>query len=313
MSSMPPKSPEDPGALLVKARTLGEALVLATRWLRSDASNDTAALDAQLLLAHVTGISRATLLAYPERLFAHDAAERYAALVARRVAHEPVSYLTGHREFMGLDFLTDRRALIPRPETELLVESVLVEVRARMVEMPGSTPLVADIGTGSGAIAVALARLEPRLETVYATDVSPDALELARENARRLGVEERVRFLQGDLLQPLPQRVDVLLANLPYVAPCDETLLADDVRRYEPSIALYGDDDGLGHLRRLFAQAPEFVAAGAAIVLEFGYDQRSAVESLARATFAFAEVVIKTDYAGWDRLAIIHTAARFHA
>lgn len=305
--------PENPGALLTNAQTLGEALSLATRWLRGDASSATAALDAQLLLEHVTGLSRVTLLAYPERLLAHDAAERYAALVARRVAHEPVGYLTGHREFMGLDFLTDRRALIPRPETELLVESALAEVRSRLDEMPDSPPLVADIGTGSGAISVALARLEPRLETVYASDISPDALDLARENARRLGVEERVRFLQGDLLQPLPQRVDVLLANLPYVAPRDETLLADDVRRHEPSIALYGDDDGLGHLCRFFAQAPEFVADGAAIVLEFGYDQRGAVESLARATFASAAVVIKTDYAGWDRLAIIHTTARFHA
>lgn len=313
MSSVPPKSPENPDGLLAHARTLGEALALATRWLRSDASSDTAALDAQLLLAHVTGLSRATLLAFPERLFAQVAAERYAALVARRVAHEPVGYLTGHREFMGLDFLTDRRALIPRPETELLVETALVEVRSRLVAMPDSPPLVADIGTGSGAIAIALARLEPRLETVYATDVSPDALDLAHENARRHGVDERVRFLQGDLLLPLPRRVDVLLANLPYIAPRDETLLADDVRRYEPSIALYGDDDGLGHLRRLFAQAPSFVADGAAIVLEFGYDQRRAVESLARATFASAEVVIKTDYAGWDRLAVIHTSASFHA
>lgn len=310
---MPPELPENPGALLANAQTLGEALSLATRWLRGDARSDTAALDAQLLLAHVIGLSRATLLAFPERLLAHDAAERYAALVARRVAREPVGYLTGHREFMGLDFLTDRRALIPRPETELLVESALVEVRSRLEERPDSPLLVADIGTGSGAIAVALARLEPRLETIYATDMSPDALGLARENARRLGVEERVRFFQGDLLQPLPQRVDVLLANLPYVAPRDETLLADDVRRYEPSIALYGDDDGLGHLRRLFAQAPEFVAPGATIVLEFGYDQRRAVESLAHATFASAEVVIMTDYAGWDRLVVIRTAARSHA
>ena len=170
-------------------------------------------------------------------------------------------------------------------------------------------PVVADIGTGSGAIAVALARLEPRLGTIYATDISADALALATENAQRLGVAGRIRFLRGDLLLPLPQKVDVLLANLPYVAPRDAATLPDDVRRYEPSLALYGDDDGLGHLRRLFAQMPERLMPGATILLEFGYDQRAAVEALARATFPSGEVRIIADYAGWDRVAVIGTSA----
>ncbi len=305
-----PSEPHDTvGAALAKARTLGEALALAEWWLRSVPDNDSAALDAQLLLAHVTGLARTTILAYPERSLALEDAERYAALVVRRVAHEPVAYLTGHREFMGLDFLTDARALIPRPETELLVEAALAEVRARLAELTSHAPVIADIGTGSGAIAVALARLELRLDTIYATDISADALALAQENAQRLGVMERIHLLEGDLLQPLPEPVEILIANLPYVAPRDAPTLSDDVRRYEPSLALYGDDDGLGHLRRLFAQMPARLKPGAAIMLEFGYDQRAAVVALAQTTFPAAEVRIVADYAGWDRLAVIRTAS----
>ena len=308
MSSLPPSQsqPNDQSTALAAARTLGDALAQATRWLRALPGNDTAVLDAQLLLAHVTGLSRATALAYPERELTPDQAMRYAALVARRAAHEPVAYLTGHREFMGLDFLTDARALVPRPETELLVEAALAEARSRLAPSAERAPVVADIGTGSGAIAVALARLEPGLDSIYATDISADALALAEENAQRLGVANRIRFLEGDLLLPLPEAVDVLVANLPYIAPHDASTLADDVRRYEPSLALYGADDGLGHLRRLFAQAPGRLRSGAAILLEFGYDQRAAVEALAHATFSSAKVRIGADYAGWDRIAIIH-------
>lgn len=308
MSSLPPQPNNAPGPLLSSAHTLGEALALAIQWLRALPENDTAALDAQLLLAHVTGLSRAAVLAYPERPLSLDEATHYAALIARRAASEPVAYLTGRREFMGMDFLADARALIPRPETELLVEAALAEVRSRLAAMPDVATIVADIGTGSGAIAVSLARLEPKLAQIYATDISADALDLARENAQRLGVGERVHFLQGDLLLPLPEPVDVLLANLPYVAHHDAPTLSDDVRCYEPSLALYGDDDGLGHLRRLFAQMPGRLRPGAAILLEFGFDQRAAVEALAHETFASAEVRIVVDYAGWDRLAVIHTA-----
>jgi release factor glutamine methyltransferase len=307
MDATPPQPDDTSGAAIANARTLGEALTLAERWLRSVPDSESAALDAQLLLAHVTGLARTTILAYPERPLAPEDAERYAALVTRRVAREPVAYLTGHREFMGLDFLTDVRALIPRPETELLVEAALAEVRARLAAPTSPAPVVADIGTGSGAIAVALARLEPRLATVYATDVSADALSLARENAQRMGVAERIRFLEGDLLLPLPEPVDVVLANLPYVAPRDAPSLPDDVRRYEPSLALYGDDDGLGHLRGLFAQLPGRLAPGAAILLEFGYDQRAAVVALAQTSFPAAGIHIVADYAGWDRLAVIRT------
>src|SRR5512146_2603067 len=139
--------PDDFGASLAVATTVGEALALASQWLREQADSDTAALDAQVLMAHVTGLPRTSVLAYPERALAPDEARRYAELVMRRAAREPVAYLTGHREFMGLDFLTDARALIPRPETELLVEAALLEARARLETIPDAPLIVADIGT----------------------------------------------------------------------------------------------------------------------------------------------------------------------
>ncbi len=288
---------------LSAAHDVGTALRLAHAWLGAEGSGATPALDAELLLSHITGWPRATLIAYPERAIVAEQAEQYAALIARRAAGEPVAYLTGYRAFLGLQFHTDARALIPRPETELLAEEALRVLRARLAADETYPPLVAEIGTGSGAIAVGVAVLEPRLPLVYATDISADALALAEENAKRLGVASRVRFLLGDLLDPLPNPVDVLLANLPYVAPRDAATLPVDVARFEPSLALYGAEDGLGHLRRFFAQAPRWMRPGGVILVEFGYDQRVAVEGLARAAFPRATIRIYSDYAGWDRYA----------
>ncbi|MDE3230242.1 MAG: peptide chain release factor N(5)-glutamine methyltransferase, partial [Chloroflexota bacterium] len=254
---------------------------------------------------HLTGAGRAAALAYPERALTAAQAADFAALVARRAAHEPVAYLIGEREFMGLRLRTDRRALIPRPETELLVEAALREVAARLARDPQRPPLVADIGTGSGAIAIALAVGEPRLPRIYATDLSPDALALARENAEAHHVAARLTFLLGDLLEPLPEPVDLLVANLPYIAP-DDASVPRSVSDYEPAQALYGAADGLGHFRRLLAEAPGKLRADAALYLEFGYDQGAAVAELARAAFPDADVSIHKDYAGWDRYAEIH-------
>lgn len=290
---------------LATAHTLGEALTEAVDRLRAAGSTETPELDTQVLLAHVTGTNRASLLAYPERALSSEQAAAYAVVIARRSAGEPVAYLTGHREFMGLDLLTDRRALIPRPETELLVEAALNEAHSRLAR--GEMPIAADIGTGSGAIALTLAALEPRLPRVYATDLSAEALALAAENAARLGVADRVVFLQGDLLAPLPRPVDLLLANLPYVAPHAAAELPPDVRGYEPALALYGENEGLGHIRRLFAQAPAHLRPGATLFVEFGYDQRAGVVALAEAALPGAELRVMADYAGWDRYAIIRT------
>jgi release factor glutamine methyltransferase len=288
------------------ASTYGEALRHAVRWLREVGALDSPELDAEILLSHVTGVSRASLLAFPERLITPEQAESYARLVRLRSAHQPVAYLTGHREFMGLDLLVDPRVLIPRPETELLVEEALNQITKRFGA--GAIPIVADIGTGSGAIALSVAIHEPRLPYLYATDISADALAVAEENARRLDVADRVIFLQSDLLERLPASIDILLANLPYVAPKDAPLLPADVGQYEPGVALFGDDDGLGHLRRLFQQAPAHLAHGATLLLEFGYDQREAVEALALEAFPDCRLQAKRDYAGWDRYLVIQTS-----
>ncbi|HKV84687.1 MAG TPA: peptide chain release factor N(5)-glutamine methyltransferase [Ktedonobacterales bacterium] len=288
------------------ARSSGVALWRAARLLHAADPEGTPELDAQVLLAHVLKATRVSVLAYPERALTPKQAADFDRLIERRAAHEPVAYLVGHREFMGLDFRADARALIPRPETELLVEAALVEIRARLAATPTAPPLVADIGTGSGAIALAVAALEPRLPTIYATDISAGALDLARENAARLRVADRVIFREGDLLAALPEPVEVALANLPYVAPRDAATLPADVQQYEPALALYGADDGLGHLRRFFAQAPTYLKPGAFLALEFGYDQRPALAALIHATFPGATARFAADYAGWDRHVTIH-------
>jgi release factor glutamine methyltransferase len=289
-----------------QARTVGEALQHAVKWLRQAAVLDSPELDAEVLLSHVSGTPRASLLAFPERVITSEQAESYARLIRLRCAHQPVAYLTGHREFMGLDLLVDPRVLIPRPETELLVEEALDQIAGRIAA--GTTPVVADIGTGSGAIALSVVTREPGLPYLYATDISADALAVAAENAKRLGVAGRVVFLRSDLLSGLTSSIDILLANLPYVAPKDAPLLPADVGQYEPGLALYGADDGLGHLRRLFQQAPAHLARRATLLLEFGYDQREAVEALALTTFPDCGLWSGKDYGGWDRYMVIQTA-----
>jgi release factor glutamine methyltransferase len=295
--------PEGQPQSLPPDATWGEALVFGAERLRA-AKIDSPDLDAQVLLAHVLGAPRATLLAYSERRLRAVEAAEFAHLIERRLAHEPVAYLTGRKEFMGLNLAVDRRALIPRPETELLVEAALTDMRARFA---GETAAIsaADVGTGSGAIALSIARFEPRAEPIYALDISGDALELARENARQLGLEDRITFLRSDLMDALPQPVDLLLANLPYIARRDQAELATDVQRYEPEVALYSEEEGLALLRRFFELAPRYVNLQATIGVEFGYNQRSAIEALARAAFPNGRVRVGADYAGWDRFALI--------
>jgi release factor glutamine methyltransferase len=292
---------------LATARTGGEALWRATAVLRAAPEILSPELDAELLLASTMNVARTSVLAFPERELSPAQARRFTALIARRARGEPVAYLTGHREFMGLDFKTDRRALIPRPETELLVEAALDDIRARLTSTPDVVPSVADIGTGTGAIALAIAAHEPRLSRVYAVDLSPDALALAEENAARLRVAERVVLLRGDLLAPLPEPVDVLLANLPYVAPQDAATLPRDVRQYEPAQALFGADDGLGHLRRFFAEAPAHLRPGATILVEFGAGQADDVRTVASSACPASTITVGRDYAGWERYAAVRT------
>jgi release factor glutamine methyltransferase len=261
-----------------------------------------AVLDAQVLLGYVLDVDRATLYTYPERALTSEQEQQFFQLIERRERGEPVAYLTGHKEFYGLDFFVDKRVLIPRPETELLVEIVLNNIRKRI--NAGRIPIVADIGTGSGAIPIALAVEEPRLPYLYASDVSSEALDVARLNCQRHHVEQRVRLLHGDLLAPLPEPVDILIANLPYVGTDEMNTLATDIQAYEPHLALFSGPNGLDLVCRLLMEAKQsaILAREAVLLLEIGYQQRKALSELVNELWPRANITFKRDFAGWDRV-----------
>jgi release factor glutamine methyltransferase len=286
--------------------TLGELLAQGTRRL-VQAKVCNARLDVQVLLEHATGMERSVCYAYPEHAVTVEQEQHFLALLERRLQGTPVAYLVGHKEFYGLDFLVDKRVLIPRPETELLVEAALEVIRRKLAA--GQAPIVADIGTGSGIIAVTLAVAEPHLPYLYACDISADALEVARLNCRRHRVAQRIRLLHGDLLAPLPERVDVLTANLPYVARNEIEVLTADVYDYEPHLALFSGPHGLDLLHRLLLAAQQFaiLKEKAVMLLEIGYQQREALELFLHEVWPQATVTFKKDYGGWDRLLLLQT------
>jgi release factor glutamine methyltransferase len=258
-------------------------------------------LEAELLLAHAVGKNRAWVLAHPERPLTPKEVTRFRDLAVRRAGHEPLAYLVGHREFFGLDLAVDPRVLIPRPETELLVERALA--LARQLPQPA---LVADVGAGSGAIAVALAVHLPAA-TVYALDEAPGPLAVTAANARRHGVDSRVRCLQGDLLAPLPEAVHLITANLPYVGSEEWEALPPEIREHEPRAALEGGPGGLEVIRRLLVTAAPHLRPGGAILLEIGARQGPAARALASEHFPQAQVELLQDWAGLDRIVVVQT------
>lgn len=277
--------------------SVGDWLREATKSLLTAGVNEPR-LDAELLLSRHLGLTRAALLAQPDRLLSSAEAETLAALLARRATREPLPYILGVREFFGLCFAVDPRVLIPRPETELLVERALWLAS----HMSLSGPLrIADVGTGSGCIAVALAvHLSHAL--IYATDVSAEALAVAQRNAAMQGVASRIRFLWGDLLSPVPQSVHLIVANLPYIPAQEWETLPPEVGRFEPRSALDGGSDGLDLVRRLLTQAPSYLLSGGALLLEVGAGQGETVTRRARAAFPQAKVELIPDLAGHARV-----------
>ncbi len=275
--------------------TIGTALQAAVGALDAAASPQ---LDAQLLLGHVMGLGRAALLAHPEHILTPAQAAKFDSLIRQAAAGVPIPYLTGHRAFYLHDFLVTPDVLIPRPETEHLVEAALAWAHRHPADGEGLT--LVDVGTGSGAIALSLAAALPAA-AVHAIDISPAALEVARRNARRLAVTD-VYFHQGDLLAALPEAVqpDLIAANLPYI-PSDD-LDALPVARHEPRLALNGGPDGLALIRRLLAQAVMRVGEAFCLLLEIGADQGAAVATLCRETFPGTAVRVIKDYAGHDRV-----------
>ena len=268
---------------------------------------DTPQLDALVLLSFVLGVNKTWLYAHPTRELTESEIVHYEDLVRRRMRNEPVAYLIGVKPFYGLDFVVDRNVLIPRPETELLVDRVLDYLGS--LEGEGRRLSVADVGTGSGAIAVALAANLPEL-TVYAVDVSNEALAVATRNVERHGLGGQVQVLWGQLLDPLPAPVDVIVANLPYIATADLATLPPQVRDYEPVLALDGGADGLAVIADLLAtlalpQGRSKLRPGGRVYLEIGAGQGEAARLLVQDLLPDAEVAIVQDYAELDRLLIV--------
>ena len=294
--------------------TLREWLAHAEAQLTDSPHPDRARRDAETLLLHVIGKNKAWLMAHGDDDFAGCTAIRYAGLLERRRKGEPIQYITGEAEFYGLPFRVTPDVLIPRPETELLVEEIIELARLSCAPSisrslrngwdttdPVQLLRILDIGTGSGAIAIALAHSLPEAQ-VTAIDISTSAITLARENAKRNGVA--IRFLEGDLLAPVAaESFDIVVSNPPYVPATDGCSLAVEVRDHEPALALFAGNDGLGIYRRLIPQAFSALAPGGFIALEIGYGQQSAIHTLLEDA-GFTDMQFTPDLQGIPRVAV---------
>jgi release factor glutamine methyltransferase len=276
--------------------TVAEAMRSAGR--RLQPVGETGALDASRLLEHVTGRDRAGLLMAAGVELDPDTSARFERLVARRERGEPVAYIVGDAGFYGRTFFVDKRVLVPRPESEHVVEAVIDDLRARRK----TGGIVVDVGTGSGALGITLACELPEL-AVYATDISADALSVARRNAAHNGVFQRCTFVAGDLLEPLVafgERVDAVVANLPYIPACDVPV-APNPAGFEPRIALDGGPDGLDLYRRLLTQLEAVAAADAGVFLEAAPGTIEPLAALVEQMFPAAFIEIGEDYSGLER------------
>ena len=230
--------------------------------------------EARVLLGYVLKLSPEEILTQPEYYLNAQQLETLNTIVQRRIKREPAAYIVGHKEFYGIDFMIDRRVLIPRPETELLVEEALKYLEERCSSSANSSKrkVVADIGTGCGAIAISLALNNSDVK-IFATDISQDALEVARRNAYNHNVQDRISFLHGNLLEPVTEHVDLIIANLPYIEHTELDNLSTEINRFEPHIALDGGNDGLLYIEQLIRQSKEKLHNNGCIMLEIGYNQ----------------------------------------
>jgi release factor glutamine methyltransferase len=281
---------------------LRESLDYGEAQLRTGPHSDRARRDAETLLLHHLGKNRAWLLVHFDDEFAGCRSIGYVALIERRVAGEPIQYITGETEFYGLPFHVTPDVLIPRPETEHLVEKGLA-IAGQISASRTTTPKILDIGTGSGAIAVALAHHLPAAH-IAATDLSASALDLARKNAERNAVADRIRFLEGDLLSPVAgESFDLIVSNPPYVPSTDRNTLSVEVRDHEPALALFAGADGLDIYSRLIPSAFSALTHGGFLLLEIGYGQADAIRALLNES-GFSSIEFVPDLQSIPRVAV---------
>ena len=269
--------------------------------LLSDAGIENHRLDAEVLLRHVLKMEKEELYVNGDAPISAGQEAKFRELLLRRSRREPAAYVTGHKEFWSLGFLVSPAVLIPRPETELLVEVALHYVGQFA---SGSPVKVFDIGTGSGIISVCLAKDHTALQ-IIAVDISPVALDIARLNAQRHGVADRMRFLPGDLFAPvklLPETFDLIVSNPPYIRTGELLMLAPEIREWEPPLALDGGADGIDTYRRIIEEGHKYLAPGGSMVLEIGADMASAVADLFSRCGYYGPACVHQDYAGKDRV-----------
>jgi release factor glutamine methyltransferase len=269
--------------------------------LLKDGGIESPQLDAEVLLSYVLNKDRSQLYIYPDYVLNEDENSHYRALIDKRLERIPISYLTGHKEFMSLDFKVNRNVLIPRPETELLVETVC---KFRSPQHPSQKVIkVLDLGTGSGAIAVSLAKYNPNY-SILATDVSMSALFVARENAIHNDVIDRVSFIQTDLFDGISQdsKFDWVVSNPPYILTGDLPSLSQEIRKYEPILALDGGADGLDVIKRIIENAFMFLKPSGHLAIEFGYGQSDSVKRIADEIGKYSDYLIVNDYSGLPRI-----------
>ena len=260
-------------------------------------------LDAEILLAHLLEKSRLQLYLHFEMPVFQEHLTPFRELIKKRIEHTPVSYLTNRKEFMSLDFYVDERVLIPRPETEQLVETILTAET-------GDSQRLLELGTGSGVIATSLAVHQPGWD-IIATDISEPALAVAQKNAETHAYPAQIKFLSGDLFEPIKAmdpdgktRFDWIVCNPPYIKKTEWDTLSPDVRDYEPEIALFAGDDGLAVIRRLIAEAPEYLTPNGRLILEIGAAQADAIRTLIDAEPAYCTYQLIKDYAEKERIVL---------
>jgi release factor glutamine methyltransferase len=278
-------------------KTNVDAVLEAESLLRSAKVTEAPRLEAEALLADLLGIERARLIAsYPEPIENPDA---YLSLIRRRIAGEPFAHITGKKEFMGFTFCVDRSTLIPRPETETLVECVLGAIGK------DAAPTVLDIGTGSGCVAISLALIMP-CSSLHATDIGPEPLARAQYNAKNHGVNHRIVFHAGDIYSALPDslkgRADAIVSNPPYISDAEYSALDASIRKFEPPAALRGGRDGLDVFRKIVAGAPDFLARDGILAIEIGANQAEAAADIFTQNGSFSKIQTVPDLAGRPRV-----------